>query len=187
MQAVPLSRYVVFFTIAILGCGIDLGTKAWVFEWLGMPSGPDHIFWIWKDYFGLQTSLNEGALFGIGQGQVWLFAVLSVCAGLGILYWLFPCRAARDLWLTISLAAISGGIVGNLYDRLGLWTIPGAPLERKCAVRDWILCQYHGWVWPNFNIADSLLVCGAAMLVWHAVFQPQPTAAGKAQPARQDA
>lgn len=185
MKAVAPSRYVVFFAIAILGCTIDLGTKSWVFNWLGMP-GPGRTYWLWEDFFGLQTSLNEGALFGIGQGQVWLFAALSVVAGLGIVYWLFACGAARDLWLTVALGAISGGIVGNLYDRLGLWPVPGAPATRINAVRDWILFQYHGWVWPNFNIADSLLVCGAGMLVWHAVFQPHPVVNPQPKPARQD-
>jgi len=36
------------------------------------------------------------------------------------------------------------------------------------AVRDWILVMIGNWPWPNFNIADSLLVCGAGLLLWHA-------------------
>jgi signal peptidase II len=35
------------------------------------------------------------------------------------------------------------------------------------AVRDWILLRYGAFTWPNFNIADSLLVCGAGLLLWH--------------------
>jgi signal peptidase II len=40
-------------------------------------------------------------------------------------------------------------------------------------VRDWILWQANDrWRWPNFNIADSLLVIGAAVLFFHALRQP---------------
>ena len=78
------------------------------------------IWWLWKDVVGLQTSLNEGALFGWGQGFWQLFAALSVAAALAILYWLFVAGAAADLLLTLALSCVSAGIFGNLYDRLGI-------------------------------------------------------------------
>ncbi len=178
-QAVPASRYVVFFSLAILGCLADLATKSYVFEWLGMPGG--RTAWVWDQIVGFQTSLNEGALFGLGQGMVPLFAALSVVAATAIAWWLFVAGAARDLWLTVALAAITAGIFGNLYDRLGLpgltWNF-GNGLHNAgdsvYAVRDWILVMIGNRPWPNFNIADSLLVCGAAMLVWHAFRAEQP-------------
>jgi signal peptidase II len=114
----------------------------------------------------VETALNYGALFGMGQNMGWLFATLSVLALAGILYWLFVAKAARDWLLTIALAGVTAGILGNLYDRLGLWANPtGSPIY---AVRDWILFRYGQHTWPNFNIADSLLVCGAGLLIWHA-------------------
>ena len=76
--------------------------------------------WLWDNVFGLTTSLNEGALFGIGQGRVALFAALSIVALIGILYWLFVAGAAEDLLLTVALGPVTAGILGNLYDRLGL-------------------------------------------------------------------
>jgi signal peptidase II len=178
---VPTGRYVTFAAIAGLGCVVDLATKSWIFNRLdfrpGFAAEPE---WIVQDIFGLQTSLNFGALFGMGQGQVWFFATLSIVAALAIVYWLFVARAAHDRLLTIALASVMGGILGNLYDRLGLWTLPGSD-ERICAVRDWILFEYHGWTWPNFNIADSLLVCGAAALVWHALRCPASSEATAAK------
>jgi signal peptidase II len=73
------------------------------------------------------------------------------------------------------------GVLGNLYDRLGF---PGLRWneardlhkigEPVFAVRDWILVMLGTRPWPNFNIADSLLVCGAMLLVWHALFQKEP-------------
>ena len=174
MKVVPAKRYVVFFSIAIAGCLIDLVTKSWVFNWRGMP-GVRPTWWLWDDVFGFQTSLNEGALFGMGQGMVVLFATLSVLAAAGILIWLFPVGGARDLLLTVALGMITAGIFGNLYDRLGLpglkWHFASSLHDivgPVYAVRDWILVMIGKWPWPTFNIADSLLVCGAALLVWHA-------------------
>ena len=55
---------------------------------------PDgRIWWLWQNVFGFQTSLNEGALFGMGQGFWPVFAALSVIAAIGILVWLFVLRA----------------------------------------------------------------------------------------------
>ncbi|HEY4309145.1 MAG TPA: signal peptidase II [Pirellulales bacterium] len=173
MKRVPLNRYLVFVTIAAIGCAVDLATKHWVFGWLGMPRHDEFkVWWIWEPYFGLQTSTNQGALFGVGQGKVWLFAVASFVALVGISYWLFVAGAARDWLLTVALAVVMGGVLGNLHDRLGLWAIPEMPGARMHAVRDWILFQWPPWQWPNFNIADSLLVSGGALLFVHALTQP---------------
>ncbi len=167
---IPVSRYAVFFFIAVVGCAADLLTKHWVFQWRGMPS-PANVWWLWEGYIGIETATNAGALFGMGQGRVLLFAVLSIAAALGILYWLLFAGAARDLFLTIAIACILGGILGNLYDRLGMWHCPWVVGGRLHEVRDWILFQYQDYKWPNFNIADCLLVCGAVSLVLHAFTQ----------------
>jgi signal peptidase II len=175
MKAVPVSRYVAYLLIAGGGCAVDLATKSRMFAWLGMPGSRTEPAWVWKDVFGFQTSLNEGALFGFGQGMVPVFATLSVLAALGILWWLFRAGAARDWTLAIALSSITAGILGNLYDRLGLpgliWDRAGPRHEigqHVHAVRDWIHVMIGTWPWPTFNIADSMLVCGAALLLWHA-------------------
>jgi len=159
---VPWNRYLLFGGLTIAGCGVDLWSKWAIFAWLGMPGQSGH-YWLIEPYFGFQTSLNEGALFGLGQGYTYWFAIFSIIAAVGIAYWLFVKKAALDSVLTFALGLITGGIFGNLYDRLGIWGEP--------AVRDFILVQYSAdYVWPNFNIADTLLVCGAAIMLWHAFF-----------------
>jgi signal peptidase II len=112
----------------------------------------------------------------MGQGYVWVFAALSILAMLGIPIWLFVFGAARDGWICTALGLVMGGVLGNLYDRLGLHgiveTAPGGQVQQVYAVRDWILWQLNDqWRWPNFNIADSLLVCGACLLAIHAFQQ----------------
>ena len=179
MKAVPANRAAVFFAIVIAGCALDLATKHWVFEQLGRRLGQQcHV----AANLYLEISVNRGALFGIGQGWTSLFALLSIVATGAILYWLFYAGAARDRLLTVTMGLVTAGILGNLYDRLGL---PGLTWEELTngvqrgpvyAVRDWILVYIGHWPWPTFNLADSMLVCGALLLGWHALrHSPSPT------------
>jgi signal peptidase II len=113
----------------------------------------------------------------MGQGQSHLFAGLSILAALGILYWLFIHKGATSWWLTIALSFVMAGVLGNLYDRVGLhgWRdAKGAPVH---AVRDFL----HFWFfegtpahfdWAIFNFADTYLVTGAIMLVIQSLFWP---------------
>lgn len=165
-----------FWALAALGLTIDLGTKHWMFSHPELLAG--EVMWIWPGHAGFQLSLNEGALFGMGQGKVWFFAACSMAAAIAIPVWLFVLGGARDRTLTIVLGCILGGVLGNLYDRVGLsgldWGMMSAAREGEpvYAVRDFILLAWRwspDWrervVWPNFNVADSLLVCGALALV----------------------
>ena len=166
---IPVAGYCMCVLVSTAGCAADLLTKHWVFQWRGLP--PSSEWWLWEPYVGIQTAVNTGALFGMGPGLGRGFAALSVAAALGIVTWLFWFRAARDRWLTVALSLVMAGVLGNLYDRLGLWWQPGMREEWSSGVRDWILFRYGSFTWPNFNIADSLLVCGAAMLFFHSAFE----------------
>lgn len=177
-DAKPTSRYVLFAILAAGGCLADLLSKSIVFRWRGMP-GEMPIWWLWEGKIGVETSLNTGALFGLGQDRVLLFAAFSFVALIGIVVWFAFFGGGRDLVLTFILGCVTGGILGNLYDRLGLWDATFAnPTAASLyadeyprhAVRDWIRLSYDRYVWPNFNIADCLLVVGAAALVWHSYF-----------------
>ena len=177
-----------------MGGTTDLLSKEAVFRTFGYP-GEQPTGWLIQDRLGIQTSLNPGAIFGMGEGKRLIFASLSIAALLGILTWLFIYKAARDRWLTVALGIISGGILGNLYDRLGLWHRGGLPagVDAKLtgAVRDWILFQWQEVPlrifnpWPNFNLADSFLVAGAIMLAIHALTyrEKKPAEEAEASPA----
>ncbi|MEM6468838.1 MAG: signal peptidase II [Planctomycetota bacterium] len=164
------NRFFLFFGLSVSGGVLDLWSKYAVFKWRGLP-GQSDIWWVWEPYFGIETAVNIGAVFGLGAGKGNFFAVTSVIAAIGIVIWLFWFRAAESRWLTFALGLVGGGIVGNLYDRLGLWWREGYPDEWRSGVRDWILWQVNDqWQWPNFNIADSLLVVGACMLILQSLF-----------------
>jgi signal peptidase II len=110
--------------------------------------------------------VNEGALFGIGQGQNLIFGGVSVIAAVFIIGWSLRETARRDWFLSIALGLILSGTLGNLYDRL---VFDG--------VRDFL--HWFKWYdWPVFNVADVCLVTGAAMLLLEAFFrQPSEQAA----------
>ena len=152
--SMPKSRYALFGSLMLAGAAADLLSKEWVFAWRGLP-GQLPPYWLIEPYVGLETAVNQGALFGMGQGQGWLFAILSIVALVGIFLWLFAFQAAQSKWLSVAMGLVTGGIIGNLYDRLAIPTLPN---EIRGGVRDWILFKYEQYIWPNFNIADSVLV-----------------------------
>jgi signal peptidase II len=182
---VPRSRYTLFALIAILGCAADLATKAWCFSASQLRAG--EIIWLWHGHVGIQLSRNPGALFGIGPGMVALFAALSIIAAIVIPVWLFWFRAASDKRFTFALGCVMAGVLGNLYDRMGLsgelWQAPGQLSPQALHdVRDWVLWQVNDrWRWPNFNIADSCLVIGVATILLRTL---SPQGSGSAAPPR---
>jgi len=170
--------------IAATGAVLDLASKWAIFHRLGMPGERGPIVLV-PDVLLLETNLNEGALFGMGQGFGGFFAVVSLAAIGGILAMVSRPSTRADRWLVVPLGLVTGGIIGNLYDRLGL---PGlrwhAPPERLgtavLAVRDWIHFRLDGIIdWPIFNLADSWLVIGAGLLV---IASLRPPAAADAPP-----
>jgi signal peptidase II len=183
MSQVPRNRYAWFFSLAILGLAIDLVSKSLVFEQLGFPGGqrPEPFFNGWV-MFTFVTSVNEGALWGIGQGYTWVFALLSIVAIVAVCVWLFVYKAANSLWLTIALGLIMAGTLGNLYDRAGMHGIL-VNGELLYGVRDFLLFTFGGWPWPVFNFADCFLVAGAIMLGIQAFLLEEPATAAEPLPA----
>ncbi|RLS38007.1 MAG: signal peptidase II [Planctomycetota bacterium] len=166
MAAYPRTRIGLYAVITVIALTTDLLSKGIVFSRLGgVFQGTGWLIDSWVK-FELHTSLNPGALWGMGQGFAPVFAALSVVAFAGINYWLFFRGAAASLWLTIALAMVSGGALGNCYDRLG-WHGEHFPNDAKpaLAVRDFLRFRFGNYDYPIFNIADSFLVAGAIMLM----------------------
>jgi signal peptidase II len=179
----PLSGkgWPLFVVVAVAAAALDLATKQAIFAMLGMP-GENRPIPVAPGILVLETNLNEGALFGIGQGMGMVFAGVSVAAIICLVALVSLPTTRGDPWLLTALGLIVGGIVGNLYDRLGL---PGlewhAPLARRgeavLAVRDWIHFTLPGVIdWPIFNLADSWLVVGAGMMLLSSFTAPAAAA-----------
>jgi signal peptidase II len=107
--------------------------------------------------FNLMLTYNTGAAFsflaGAGGWQRWFFLGLGSLVSIGLIVWLRRLKPGEK-WLAAALALILGGAVGNLIDRAWLGQII-----------DFIQLYYDRWYWPAFNIADSAITLGAALLV----------------------
>jgi len=101
--------------------------------------------------------LNPGAAFSfLAQSsgwQRWFFTILGLAASLYIL-WLLR-KNQSDKILSCALSLILGGALGNVLDRIMFG-----------AVVDFIDLHYGNWHWPAFNIADSAISIGAALIVF---------------------
>jgi signal peptidase II len=108
-------------------------------------------------WLNMTLAHNYGAAFSFlsdsGGWQRWFFITLASVVSLVLLVWLL--RLPRREWLTgLGLALVLGGAVGNLVDRV-----------RLGYVIDFIDVHYQGWHYPAFNIADSAITCGVALLI----------------------
>ena len=108
-------------------------------------------------FLALTLVLNPGLAFGL-LGSVparwrWVAVLLSVVA-LVILVRVAVRVLPRGGWLDHgAIGLIFGGAVGNLIDR-----------ARFGAVVDFVDVSYRGWHWPAFNVADSAITVGVALL-----------------------
>lgn len=109
------------------------------------------------EFFNLVLVHNRGAAFsflsGAGGWQRWFFSVIAVLAS-GWMIWLLR-RHRQDPLFCFALSLILGGALGNLIDRVAYGYVVD--------FLDFYWQMYH---FPAFNVADSAVTCGAALLIW---------------------
>lgn len=107
--------------------------------------------------FNLMLAHNTGAAFSFladsGGWQRWFFTVIASVVSIAIIIWIKKLKPEEKA-LGVSLALILGGAVGNLIDRV-----------RFGYVVDFIDVYYGNAHWPAFNIADSAITVGAAIMI----------------------
>jgi signal peptidase II len=110
---------------------------------------------------------NRGAAFSLLAGasgwQNRLFAVVSIVVSSGVVWWLTRLPRNGRTALALGLALLLGGAVGNLIDRL----VAGYVL-------DFILVYYREWSFPAFNVADSAITCGVALVLLDGLVLDRP-------------
>lgn len=110
--------------------------------------------------FSLVKRYNTGISFSIFATDhaigPWIFALLAIVIAVGLLIWL---SQTADRLPAIGLALVVGGAIGNVIDRV-----------REGAVMDFLLFHWKGWAWPAFNLADTAITIGVALLIYDGVF-----------------
>ena len=113
-------------------------------------------------FFNLVLVFNKGAAFSfLASAPGWqmpFFATIAVVASVVISFLIFKHR--NKTLFCCGLALILGGALGNLYDRL----VYGH-------VVDFLDFHAAGWHWPAFNVADSAITVGAAILIVESFLQ----------------
>ena len=142
--------------IAAIVVAIDRVSKIYVDHRFGVGYGPrqivDHVLF-------LTVTRNAGAAFGIFQNFTLGFLAISAVIMLGILiyYWFVP---AGDWTARLGLSLVFGGAISNAYDR-----------ALKGSVIDFIQVPR----WPVFNVADSAVTVGVAVLLIGTVWANRKT------------
>ena len=131
---------------------LDLATKAWVSSAL---ANGDVVRV--APFFNVILTHNTGAAFsflaGAGGWQRWFFTVVAIVISVVLVVMLR--RRHRDWLVPLALALVLGGALGNLWDRLALGYVV-----------DFIQLHAGGYYWPAFNVADSAITVGVALLLW---------------------
>jgi signal peptidase II len=132
---------------------LDQLSKAWIVN--HMPYGGIRAL---LPVLDITLRYNRGAAWSMLDSasgwQRWLFSGLAVVVGVGLLYWLRRLNGRTQRLLCLSLVLILAGALGNLIDRL----LSGQ-------VVDFILAHWHDAQFPAFNVADSAITVGAALML----------------------
>jgi signal peptidase II len=107
-------------------------------------------------FFNLVLAFNKGAAFSLlAQAPGWQTPVLvAIALAAAAILSALIVRNLHKRLLCTGLALVLGGALGNLVDRL-----------RLGHVVDFIDLHAAGWHWPAFNVADSGITVGAAILI----------------------
>ncbi len=156
-------KWIILIAVLGLGLGLDLATKLLVLR--TMPEG-SHISLV-PGLFNLVHVHNKGAAFSllhsISVGFTRPFFIVTTGLVLGVVGYLWWRLPPANWPAALGYSLIMAGAVGNLIDRIRLGEVVD--------FLDFYWGRYH---WPAFNVADSLVCLGAAVLVWVILKEEKP-------------
>jgi signal peptidase II len=109
-----------------------------------------------ENFFHIVHVRNQGAAFGFladSSFRLPFFITVALVAAVAIIWYLHQLRADQRL-LQFALSLIFAGAIGNLIDRI-----------RIGEVIDFIDVHWYQYHWPAFNVADSAISVGVALLL----------------------
>ena len=151
--------------LALLVIVADHLTKFWVSSTLDYQEAVPVL-----PFFSLVLVHNTGAAFSFladaGGWQRWFFIAVGIVAMVIIVRLLK--RHSGQPRMALALALLLGGAIGNVIDRVVLGHVV-----------DFLYFHYKSFAWPAFNVADSAITVGAALLIWDSL-RGKPAAPNKA-------
>lgn len=142
--------------LALIVASLDQYSKYYIFSLLEAEADKQITL---LPFFNLVMVHNFGVSFGMFNDIPYGYLILSVVAiiiTMVLLVWLWR---EQKLYLNVALGLIIGGAVGNIIDRV-----------RFGAVADFLDFHVAGYHWPAFNLADSTVFIGVAMILLENLF-----------------
>lgn len=140
---------VYYYIVALLIIGIDQFTKWLVVK--NMQFGES--ITVIENFIYITSHRNKGAAWGILQGQMWLFYIITIAVIIFLIYYLYKYGKNNKLF-SFSIALLLAGAIGNFIDRVF-----------RQEVVDFIDTFPFGYNFPIFNVADSSLTIGVILLI----------------------
>jgi len=160
-------RWMRWLVLSAAVVALDLATKAWI----SAAFTPGEVLRV-TPFFNLVLAHNAGAAFSFladaGGWQRWFFT--AVAAAISIVIVVMLKRSADNPLLQSALALVLGGAVGNLHDRVTLGHVV-----------DFVQLHAAGYYFPAFNVADSAITIGVALLIWDSLRSGSPASAAAPQ------
>lgn len=151
-----------WLAVSVLVIAADLWTKAWATATLdfGRPQ-------VINEYLDFTLLHNYGAAFSLladaGGWQKFFFVALAAIVSGLLVIWMVRLPERGRVILALSLALIIGGALGNLYDRATLGYVV-----------DFLHFHYNEHYWPAFNIADTAISVGVALMILDSFLYKEP-------------
>jgi signal peptidase II len=134
---------------------LDQVTKTIIARNIGLYSSVN----VFPGFFDLVHVRNKGAIFGFfsrsGNSVIFVILTAASLAALALVVYYFIKTPATEKLMSSSLALIMAGAIGNQSDRIF-----------RGHVIDFLDFNFWGWHWPSFNVADSCISIGAALLIF---------------------
>ena len=144
-----------YYLLALVIIALDQITKAIIVNKMELGESIQVI-----EYFLYITShRNPGAAWGILAGKMWFFYIVTVVVIIALVFYIQK-MAKTHMLVGVALALMLGGAIGNFIDRI---------LHQE--VVDFIDTYIFGYNFPIFNVADSALTVGVALLIIYMLFE----------------
>jgi len=147
-----VSRYRLLLIVSTITLVLDQATKLYIDSRFALHDSVTVI----EHFFNITYVRNKGAAFGIladSAIRIPFFIAVSTLAAIGILWYIRQLREDQGL-LRLALSLVFAGAVGNLIDRV-----------RLGEVIDFLDVHWYRHHWPAFNVADSAITVGVALLL----------------------
>ncbi|WP_168120708.1 signal peptidase II [Paenibacillus sp. HB172176] len=144
-----------YYIVAVLVLAVDFITKKIIAAQLDLYEQISVI----GNFFLITSQRNKGAAFSILQEQRIFFLLITVVIAAGLIWYIQSVRKTAKPWLLVGLGLVLGGAIGNFTDRL-----------RTGEVVDFLQFNFGSYTFPIFNIADSAICCGVALILIDALF-----------------